>query len=255
MKKTENKLSLEGKNIIITGGRSGLGFAMAECIAAMGGFPVLLGSSPQEVMETAAGRVGAGAGYHFDVTKTGEADGFIRGLAEKYGHIDGLIHSAGIHCKKPFEETTQEDFDRVFAVHVDGAIALTKAVLPIMRQQGLGSIIYISSMSAMTGMTQVTAYGAAKSAILGLVKTLTGEYAPCGIRVNAISPGFIDTPMFREATDKDPNRQKKILDHTPMARYGTPADVGWAAVYLCSDASRFVTGINMPVDGGFHIGF
>ena len=255
MGRIEEKMGLGGKNIIITGGRSGLGFAMAQCIAAMGGFPILLGSSPQEVMEEAAKRVQAGAGYHFDVTETTKAEGFVAELAERYGHIDGLINNAGVHCKKPFEETTEEDFARVFAVHVAGAVALTRAVLPWMKRQRAGSVLFIASMSAMTGMTQVTAYGAAKSAVLGLVKSLTGEYAPYGIRINAISPGFIYTPMFRQATDTDPERQQKILGHTPMGTYGSPEDVGWAAVYLCSDASRFVTGINVPVDGGFHIGF
>lgn len=251
----KNKLDLTGKNIIITGGRSGLGFAMAECIASMGGFPIILGSSPEEVLKEASERIGAGAGYHFDVTETHKAEGFLAELIERYGHIDGLINNAGVHCKKPFEETSEEDFERVFAVHVKGAIALTQAVLPYMKAQNSGSIIFIASMSAMTAMTQVAAYGAAKSAVLGLVKSLTGEYAPYGIRVNAISPGFIDTPMFHKAVDADPERQKKILGHTPMQSYGWPEDIGWAAVYLCSDASRFVTGVNLPVDGGFNIGF
>jgi len=251
----KNKMNLTEKNIIVTGGRSGLGFAMARCIAASGGFPILLGSSSEEVMQEAADRVGNGEGYHFDVTETEKAGPFIAGLAEKYGHIDGLINNAGIHCKKPFEETGEDDFARVFAVHVTGTAALTRAVIPVMRKQRKGSIIFISSMSAMTGMTEVAAYGAAKAAVLGLVKSLTGEFARYGIRVNAISPGFIDTPMFHQAVDSDPDRQKKILGHTPMQIYGNPEDVGWAGVYLCSDASGFVTGINLPVDGGFHIGF
>lgn len=251
----KNRMDLTDKNIIVTGGRSGLGFAMAECIAASGGFPILLGSSSENVMQEAAARVGKGDGYHFDVTETEKASPFIASLVEKYGHIDGLINNAGVHCKKPFEETGEDDFARVFAVHVTGAVALTRAVIPFMKRQHGGSIIFISSMSAMTGMTEVTAYGAAKSAVLGLVKSLTGEFARYGIRVNAISPGFIDTPMFHKAVDADPERQKKILGHTPMQIYGSPEDIGWASVYLCSDASRFVTGTNLPVDGGFHIGF
>lgn len=250
-----NKLDLTGKNILITGGRSGLGFAMAECIAAAGGFPIIVGSSEENVIKEAVQKIGFGDGYYYDVTETEQAGSFIRELVEKYGHIDGLINNAGVHCKKPFEQTSEEDFERVFSVHVKGAIALTRAVIPYMKQQGSGSIIFIASMSAMTGMTEVTAYGAAKSAVLGLVKSLTGEFASYGIRVNAISPGFIDTPMFHKAVDADPERQKKILGHTPMQAYGWPEDIGWAAVYLCSDASRFVTGVNLPVDGGFSIGF
>lgn len=246
---------LTGKNVLITGGRSGLGFAMAQCVARMGGFPIIVGSSSEEIMQEAAVRVGAGRGYHFDLTETDKAKGFVAGLAQEYGHIDALINNAGVHCKKEFEDTALEDFERVFSVHVWGAIALTQEVVALMKEQKAGSIIFISSMSAMMGMTKVSAYGAAKSALLGLVKSLTGDCAEYGIRVNAISPGFIDTPMFHQAVDADPDRQKKILAHTPMKGYGKPEDIGWGAVYLCSDASRFVTGVNLPIDGGCSIGF
>ena len=104
-------------------------------------------------------------------------------------------------------------------------------------------------------MTQVCAYGAAKSAVLGFVKTLSGDLADKGIRVNAIAPGFIDTPMFRKAVETDVPRRQKIIGHTPMGCYGDPMDIGWAAVYLASPAARFVTGICLPVDGGCSIGF
>lgn len=255
MEKNMKVFDLTDKNILITGGRSGLGFAMAKCIAAAGGFPIIVGSSSDGVMREAAEKIGAGAGYHFDVTEVGKADSFVEKMTERYGHIDGLINNAGVHCKKPFGETEPEDFGRVFDVHVFGAAALTRAVVRPMKERQSGSIIFISSMSAMIGMTEVSAYSAAKSAVLGLVKSLTGELADKGIRVNAISPGFIDTPMFHQAVDADIERQKKILSHTPMRCYGNAEDVGWAAVYLCSEAAKFVTGINLPIDGGCNIGF
>lgn len=248
-------LGLSGKNILITGGRTGLGFAMAQCVAKAGGFPIILGSAPQEKIDEAVSQLPAGCGYSFDITKTDETEKFVAGLIERHGHIDGLVNNAGVHCKKPFEDTSLEDFKRVFDVHFYGAIALTQAVVPYMKAQKSGSIIFISSMSAMIGMTQVSAYGAAKSAVLGLVKSLTGDLSEHGIRVNAIAPGFIDTPMFHKAVDTDIPRQQKILGHTPMKEYGKPEDIGWAAVYLCSDAARFVTGVNLPVDGGCCIGF
>lgn len=248
-------LRLDNKIILITGGRTGLGFAMAKCVAEAGGFPIIVGSAPQEAVEEAAKLLPSGCGYRFDITDTKHAQRFVDELLKKYGHIDGLINNAGVHCKKPFDETTLEDFDRVFDVHIKGAVALTQAVLPSMRERGSGSVIFISSMSAMIGLTKVCAYSAAKSAVLGLVKDLSGEYAGEGIRFNAIAPGFIDTPMFHKAVDDDIPRQQKILGHTPMNAYGQPEDIGWAAVYLCSDASRFVTGVNLPVDGGCCIGF
>lgn len=250
----QQAMGLEGKKIVVTGGRTGLGFAMARCIACAGGYPIILGSSSERAMEEAAGELPCGAGYHFDVTEYDRAPALIKMLLEKHGQIDGLINNAGVHCKKPFESTEMEDYQRIFSVHLLGAAALTRAVVPAMQEKG-GSILFISSMSAMLGMTQVAAYSAAKSAVLGLVKSLTGELAARHIRVNAISPGFIDTPMFHKAVDSDLPRQQKILAHTPMNAYGDPEDVGWAAVYLCSDAARFVTGINLPVDGGCSIGF
>lgn len=250
----DRPFNLAGKNIVITGGRTGLGRAMARCVAKAGGVPIIVSSAQAEVVEQAAAEVG-GVGYQFDVTRVQEAKSFVEKLVKEHGHIDGLINNAGVHCKKPFADTDIQDYERIFEVHVLGAVALTRAVVETMKQTGEGSIIFISSMSAMIGMTKVAAYSAAKAAVLGLVKSLTGEYAEEGIRVNAISPGFIDTPMFHTAVDQDPVRQKKILEHTPAKRYGTPEDVGWAAVYLCADESKFVTGINLPVDGGCCIGF
>ena len=251
----QQALGLFGKKIIITGGRTGLGFAMAQCVADAGGFPIILSSSPEDILQQAISRLPVGCGYHFDVTETDRAKSFIDRVLNEHGHIDALINNAGVHCKKPFEQTDIADYRRLLDVHLLGSVALTQAVVPAMRRQKSGSILFISSMSAMLGMTQVTAYAAAKSALLGMVKSLTGELSPDGIRVNAISPGFIDTPMFHQAVDADIPRQKKILGHTPMNAYGDPMDIGWAAVYFCSDASRFVTGVNLPVDGGCSIGF
>lgn len=249
------KMSLTGKNIVITGGHSGLGLATACCVAQAGGFPILLDIAPEEKLQEALDTIGTGAAYYFDITDTAGAAAITARVLEQHGHIDGLINNAGVHCKKPFEQTTIEDFRRVFDVHILGAVALTQAVTPAMKAQGGGSILFISSMSAMFGLTEVSAYAAAKSAVLGLTKTLTGELSADGIRVNAIAPGFIDTPMFHKAVDTDLPRQQKILGHTPMKRYGSPEDIGWAAVYYCSDAASFVTGTLLPVDGGCAIGF
>lgn len=249
------KMGLNQKNIIITGGHSGLGLEAARCIAASGGFPIILDIAPAEVLADVIERLGTGAAYTFDITNTDHAEKMVETVLREHGHIDGLINNAGVHCKKPFEDTDIADFKRVFDVHIFGAAALTKAVVPAMRKQGGGSVLFISSMSAMFALTEVSAYAAAKSAVLGLTKTLTGELAADGIRVNAIAPGFIDTPMFHKAVDADPERQAKIIGHTPMRCYGNPEDIGWACVYYLSDAAAFVTGTLLPVDGGCAIGF
>ena len=251
----KNAFGLEGKTVFITGGGSGLGLAMAECLTAAGARTIIAGRR-KELLQQACRRLGDKASWvEYDVTGTGEAGKVIEKIVEETGSIDVLINNAGVHCKKPAEEVTMEDMQRVMDVHLFGAYALTQAALPYMRKQKSGSIIFISSMSAYIGLTNVTAYSAAKSAVLGLVKTLSGEVAEDGIRVNAIVPGFIDTPMFRQVVDQDLPRQEKILGHTPMKRYGTPEDIGWASVYLASEASKFVTGTALMVDGGCAIGF
>ena len=254
-KEMEQAFGLDGQVALITGGGSGLGFAMAKSLAAAGA-KVIIAGRREGVLQKACEDIGSGVVWMvYDVSETGKAESFVGRIIEEYGRLDILINNAGVHCKKPMETVSVGELQNVLNVHLIGAFALTQAALPHMREQKGGSIIFISSMSAFIGLTDVTAYSAAKSAVLGLVKSISGETAMDGIRVNAIVPGFIDTPMFRQATDKDPARQQKILGHTPMARYGAPEDIGWAAVYLAADASRFVTGTALLVDGGCAVGF
>lgn len=251
----ERAFGLTGKTALITGGGSGLGLAMAHSLTAAGARVILAGRR-EEVLLKACNEIGPLAvSKVFDVSRTQDAGMFVDGIAKEYGSLDILINNAGVHCKKPVETVSMEDLQKVMDVHLFGAYALTQAALPHMKRQKGGSIIFISSMSAFVGLTNVTAYAAAKAAVLGLVKTISAEVAAEGVRVNAIVPGFIDTPMFRQATDRDPDRQKKILGHTQMAQYGKPEDIGWAAVYLAAEASKFVTGTALLVDGGCAVGF
>lgn len=248
--------SLDGQNVVITGGSTGLGFSMAKCMAAAGAKVIIAGIEPAEQMAAACEEIGNGSvHYYFDVTDTAGADAFVEQLIVDNGKIDALINNAGVHCKKPVEEMLVEDFTRVLNVHLVGSFALTKALIPHMRSRKSGNIIFISSMSAFFGLTSVCGYSSAKSGILGLTRSLASEISCDNVRVNAIAPGFIDTPMFRKATDGDTQRQQKILGRTPMNKYGDPMDIGWAAVYLCSPAASFVSGICLPVDGGCLIGF
>ncbi len=246
---------LAGKVALVTGGGSGLGYAMANCLA-LARAKVIITGRRKKLLDEACEKIGSGvSGKVFDVTSTEKTSGFVQEIVNENGSLDILINNAGVHCKKPIENVTMADLKSVLDVHLFGAYALTQAVVPFMKARKDGSIIFISSMSAFIGLTNVSAYSAAKAAVLGLVKTISGEVAGDGIRVNAIVPGFIDTPMFREVTDADPERKKKILGHTPMGRFGSPEDIGWAAVYLSAKSSRFVTGTALMVDGGCAIGF
>jgi gluconate 5-dehydrogenase len=138
---------------------------------------------------------------------------------------------------------------------VAAAFSLTTAVLPGMIQRKHGNILFTASMASLFGIPLVAAYSAAKSAHLGLVRSLATEVSPHGVRVNAIAPGWIESAMMLKALNGDPGRSKKILGRTPLNCFGTAEDVGLAAVYLCSPAAKFVTGVTLPVDGGASIGF
>lgn len=248
--------SLEGQTAVVTGGATGLGLAMTQCMAASGCKVVIVSSSPREkYAETLAG-LGENVAYEqFNITDTDKTPEFVESLIKKYGKIDILVNNAGVHCKKPIEDMSVEDYTNVLNVHLVGAFALTKAFVPHMRENHKGSIIFIASMTSYIGQPYVMGYSTAKAGYLGMIHTLASEVGADGIRVNGIAPGWIDTPMFRKATDGDDARKNKILGRTPMNKFGEPKDIGWACVYLCSDAAKFVTGAVLPVDGGALNGF
>ncbi len=246
---------LEGETALITGGGSGLGLAIARCMAAAGA-RVILAARRAAVLEAAAAGIGPRAGYVvLDVTRFKDAPGVVAKAQALWGPITILVNNAGIHLKKPALATSEEEFLRILNAHVLGSHALTRAVLPAMLRRRHGSIVFIASMASLFGIPNVLAYSAAKSAVVGMVRALATEVSPAGVRVNAIAPGWIDTEMSRQATVRDPARKRRILARTPLGRFGEPADVGEAAVFLCSPAAKFVTGVVLPVDGGVSIGF
>jgi len=246
---------LDGEVALITGGGSGLGRAMAHCMAAAGARVVLVGRRRKMLIQTAA-EIGSQAGYIVhDVTQVQTAPELVCVATEQFGEISVLVNNAGIHFKKAALATTEEEFLQVLSTHVLGAHALTRAVLPGMIERKRGSILFVASMASLFGIPLVVAYSAAKSAYIGMVRTLATEVSPHGVRVNALAPGWIETDITRKAMQGDPTRRQRILDRTPMRAFGEPEDVGWSAVYLCSPAAKFLTGIVLPVDGGVSIGF
>jgi NAD(P)-dependent dehydrogenase (short-subunit alcohol dehydrogenase family) len=247
--------SLRGEVALITGGGTGLGYAMSAALLAAGAKIVITGRRA-DVLRNAVESLGPGAhAYPHDITDRDGIGPLIDCISREVGPTSILINNAGTHLKKPLGDTTDADFERVMATHVEGAFAMSRAVAARMKQRGHGSILFIASMTSMIGMPNVVAYSAAKASILGMVRALATELGPEGIRVNAIAPGWIETPMLREALDGDPARSAKILARTPQGRFGRPEDIGWAAVYLCSSAAQFINGVLLPVDGGASIGF
>ncbi|HTL67717.1 MAG TPA: SDR family oxidoreductase [Lacunisphaera sp.] len=247
--------SLEGELAVVTGGGTGIGQAIAQSMYAAGARVVLVGRREPELAAAVKG-MGNGAAYAVhDITDTAHSPALVERVTKEHGPITCLVNNAGRHLKKPAIETTSQEFLEVLNTHILGAHELTRLVVPGMIERKRGTILFTASMASLFGIPLVVAYASAKSAMLGMVRTLSTELSPHGIRVNAIAPGWIETEMSRKAMEGDPTRRNKIIGRTPMAKFGEPADVGWAAVYLASRAAKFVTGSVLPVDGGVAMGF
>jgi len=190
-----------------------------------------------------------------DVADYNGLDPVVAGIQAKHGFISTLVNNAGNSLKKDTVDTTEAEFLSIMDTHVTGAFALTRRLIPAMKERGRGNILFMASMASLMGLPRVIAYSAAKSAYVGMVRSLATEYATSGIRVNGIAPGWIASAMTNRAFDNDPDRKARVLSRTPMGHMGEPSDIGAATVYLCSPAARFVTGVLLPVDGGASIGF
>lgn len=249
---------LTGRVALVTGGTSGIGKAIAAALVQHGA-KVVVGSRTRDKTRDAAAELDKlgtpdgethALGVAFDVTDQASIDDAIKEAIDEFGWLDVLVNSAGVMCKKPTFELTAEEFNHLYDVHVTGALRASQAAGHVFREQHSGSIINIVSISSFVDLTQVTAYACAKNGLLGLTRSLANEWAKYGIRTNAIAPGFIPTDINRkmiEGTD----RGRRILEHTPMERFGTSDEIAGAAVYLASKAGAFVNGHTIVVDGGY----
>jgi NAD(P)-dependent dehydrogenase (short-subunit alcohol dehydrogenase family) len=242
--------NLTGQTALITGGGTGLGFGMARCLAAAGAKVVLVGRRKDELTKACA-EIGANAfPLVGDVTKLDTAPALVDQAEKLAGPVSILINNAGVHLKKPATETSDAEFANVIQTHVFGAFALTREAGKRMVARKSGCVIFTASMASLMGIPLVVAYSAAKSAYVGIVRTLAVEWGAHGVRVNAIAPGWIGSPMLEQALAGDPPRKAKILGRIPPGKFGEPDDIGWAAVYLASPAAKYVSGAVLPVDGG-----
>ncbi|GAB3296289.1 SDR family NAD(P)-dependent oxidoreductase [Hymenobacter humi] len=250
-----NVFSLEGKLALITGGGTGIGLAIAQCMAAAGATVVITGRR-EEVLRDAVESLGQAAKYIVnDINDLSSIEGLVAEIEAAYGPLDILVNNAGINLKKPALEVTDEEFGRILHTNLHAVFALTRACAARMVPRRKGVILMISSMAAYYGIDRVVAYAASKSAVEGMVKVLASEFSAQGVRVNAIAPGFIETEMSRKAMNSDPDRRDRAMRRTPMGAFGKAEDIGHAAVFLASPAARYITGVSLPVDGGNSIGF
>ena len=251
-----NPFRLDNETALITGGGTGLGLAIATALANAGA-NVCISGRRQSVLAEAAQSIGPNATYIVaDVTLPEDRAAMLNHVKKQLGSpVSILINNAGQNIKCPALETSDENFDQLLDTHVKSGFALARDVAPDMLANGKGSIIFIASMASYMGMPSVVGYTAAKTAVLGLTRSLACEWSASGVRVNAIAPGWITTPMTDKAFSGDPVRKNKVLSRTPMGKMGVPADIGNAAVYLASPAAAFVSGHCLAIDGGASIGF
>jgi NAD(P)-dependent dehydrogenase (short-subunit alcohol dehydrogenase family) len=251
----QNAFDLTGQTALITGGGTGLGFGIAKCFVAAGARVVLVGRREAELNKACAALGKNAFALRGDVNQTENARALFDAAEKLTRPISILVNNAGIHLKKDALHTSDAEFASVMQTHVFGAFALTREAGRRMIERGAGNVLFIASMASLFGIPKIIAYSTAKTAMLGLVHALAMEWGAAGVRVNGIAPGWIHSDMMAKALDSDPPRKAKVLGRTPLGRFGEAEDIGWAAVYLCSPAGKFVTGTVLPVDGGAAIGF
>jgi NAD(P)-dependent dehydrogenase (short-subunit alcohol dehydrogenase family) len=244
------------KIAIVTGGGSGLGFAIAKKFVQNNIRTIIIGRDQQK-LDCAKQSLGEqGEAIRQNLNELKGIPELVAEIMRRFGQIDILVNNAGINLKKDFTEVTDEEFEKIQRTNVASVFALSREVVKcIVEKHRDGSIINISSMASQYGLPKVIAYTASKSAIEGMTRAMAVELAPLGIRVNCIAPGFIATDMSAKALNDDAERMQKVISRTPMSKLGEPEDVAAAALFLASDAAKFITGVVLPVDGGNSIGF
>jgi NAD(P)-dependent dehydrogenase (short-subunit alcohol dehydrogenase family) len=255
----KDMFDLAAQVALVSGGASGIGLAIASAFVERGG-KVLVGSRDKSKVTAAVrdltalakdvGEDASAAGVTLDVTRTQSVDRAVRKAVDLYGRLDILVNSAGVLIRKPTSELSTDEFNRLYDTHVTGTLRCCQAAARIFREQHSGCIINLASISSYVDLIEVAAYASAKNAVLGLTRSLANEWAKYGIRTNAIAPGFVPTDINRKLIE-DTDRGRRILEHTPMGRFGTAQEVAGAAVFLASPAASFVNGHTLVVDGGY----
>ena len=249
----ENLFDLTGKVAVNIGGTSGIGHAISLGFARAGA-TVVASSRRQEVVDSTADELEKLGSETLRLTSDVQDRASIEKLCDevvaRFGRIDIAMVAAGVLKKVPSADLTEEDWSRVIDINLSGSFRANQVIGRQMIQQGSGAIINTASMTSFVSFAQVLAYNCSKAGVKMLTETLAVEWAEHGVRVNAVAPGVFRTPMNTKVLDI-PERMEAIVKRTPMGRIGALDEMVGAAVYLASDAAKFVTGVTIPVDGGF----
>ena len=243
---------LEDKIALVTGAGAGIGRAVAETFAREGAAVTVAdldGDAAQEVANAIVKANGAASAHAVDVTDTAQVQALMAEIGAKFGRLDVLVNNAGVGERSDFKHLTDEAWDRVWKTNLNGTVRCAREAFELLKASGKASVINLSSVMATKHTRQMAVYSATKGAVSALTRSLAVEYAPYGIRVNALVPGYVETALIGRYI-ANPMIAKALLTQTPLRRFGTPQDIANAALFLASDEAGYVTGAALNVDGG-----
>lgn len=245
---------LAGRTALVTGGNGGIGLSMALGLQKAGAKIVIAGRNAKKGAE-ALGVLNGGEAHFItsDLADPENCAALVEAASKLLGGLDILVNNAGITARKPPEALTHEEWDRVLRTNLTSAFLCSQAAYPLMKAGGGGKIINIGSMLSIFGAPFAAAYAASKGGIVQLTKSLATAWAKDGIQVNAILPGWVDTEMGASARRQVEGLHDRVIARTPAGRWGEAADFEGVAVFLASPASDFITGVALPVDGGYSV--
>jgi NAD(P)-dependent dehydrogenase (short-subunit alcohol dehydrogenase family) len=250
-------LSFENKVALVTGAASGMGLATAKAFAVAGAAVALADVNEAALRSAADDLVAAGhkaIGIRCDVADEAEVAAMVEQTVSTFGRLDAAFNNAGVQAPpSDMADEAAGEFDRVNAINLRGVWACMKHELRHMREQGSGAIVNCSSLGGLVGLPCRAAYHASKHGVIGLTRSAALEYAPRGIRINAVCPGIIDTPMVASMLVSQPEAMKELMKEQPIGRLGRPEEIAAAVLWLCSPGSSFVIGHALAVDGGYTV--
>jgi NAD(P)-dependent dehydrogenase (short-subunit alcohol dehydrogenase family) len=253
----ERVFSLKGKAALITGAGGGIGSVFAAALAEAGavvGIHDITGDKLEETRRQIEGADGRVVPLVADLSRVEECRRLIRDAHESMGRLDVLVNCAGINRRKPIEAVTEDDYEAIMAVNLRSVYFLSQAAIPIMRAQGCGKIVNIGSSTISFGLATTSVYGATKAGVAALTRTMAVEWAKDNVQVNCIAPGYFLTPLTDGSVWADGHKSRWLLDRIPARRPGLPKDLVGVLLLLASDASAYITGETVAVDGGFQAG-